>query len=240
MTKFLTAVSALALGLAMSSAALADDVTNNDNSDVAQVNDNGDNRDNDQSQTNGNAVLSNNDNNGNDSSNNSNQDNGNQDNDLNGSFNGNDASDDDTLTVSGNNLNSNNGGNDSSNNSNQDNGNNRENDQSTNVAVVGNSLLSGNTTNSNNDNRVDNSVSIEDTAIGIQSLDANVSDVGVTQGAVGLLALAGNDQNTGDITASGNAFSQVTGIATVSQNSGLGSAGQAATAINANASLNFD
>lgn len=213
MTKFLTAVSALALGLAMSSAALADDATANgpgaDN--AVQLNDNY-NQDNDQ--TNGNALLSNNDNNGNDSSNNSNQDN----NTGNALLSGN--------TVDSNNDNSA--------------GNNRNNNQSQNLAVLGNNLNSNNDNSVDLDVDVDNSVSIEDTAIGIQSLDANVSDVGVSQGSIGLLALSSNGVDTGDSTVRGNAFSGLTGIATVSQNNGVASASQAATAINANASLNFD
>lgn len=77
-------------------------------------------------------------------------------------------------------------------------------------------------------------------ALSVQILNASISDVGVNMGNAGLFGGDANgDINTGAISQEGGAFAAFAGIQTVSNNTGLASSGQAATAISANANVTF-
>ena len=77
-------------------------------------------------------------------------------------------------------------------------------------------------------------------ALSVQVLNSSISDIGVNMGDAGLFAGDANgDINTGAISQSGGAFAAFAGIQTVSNNTGLASSGQAATAISANANVTF-
>jgi len=77
-------------------------------------------------------------------------------------------------------------------------------------------------------------------ALSVQVLNSSISDIGVDMGDAGLFGGDANgDINTGAISQSGGAFAAFAGIQTVSNNTGLASSGQAATAISANANVTF-
>ncbi len=77
-------------------------------------------------------------------------------------------------------------------------------------------------------------------ALSVQILNSSISDIGVNMGDAGLFAGDANgDINTGAISQDGGAFAAFAGIQTVSNNTGLASSGQAATAISANANVTF-
>ena len=94
--------------------------------------------------------------------------------------------------------------------------------------------------NSVNDSGNDNSTNIGDirVSLNMQELSANVSDLSFDMSEDGQ-----GPQNarirTGNINQSGGAFAGFAGIQTVSNNTGLASVGQAATAISANANVTF-
>lgn len=94
--------------------------------------------------------------------------------------------------------------------------------------------------NSVNDSGNDNSTNIGDirVSLNMQELSANVSDLSFDMSEDGQ-----GPQNarirTGNINQSGGAFAGFAGIQTVSNNTGMASVGQAATAISANANITF-
>lgn len=225
MKKYLIAASALALGLGMSSVAMADDTTAN-----------GPGNDNAVSVLSNNDVLSNNT----DNSDNSQdvQDNtlnllsGNSsDDDLNGSFNedndnvaiasGNsdddivaiDASDDDVVAI---------GNGDNRDNTNTSNDNDTYNTTEVDVEV---------------DVEIDASTTYEDSVVSSQTLTATVTGATFEDGLA--LLDAQGDLNTGDVHQENDAFRGFTGIATIAMDTSIGSANQAATNVTAGSDISF-
>lgn len=98
----------------------------------------------------------------------------------------------------------------------------------------------------NTDNSVEDSFNTDNSqhnfnlrvSLNHQELSANVSDVSVDMSEAD--RGANNARlRTGDIRQNGGSFAGFAGIQTVSNNTGLASIGQAATAVSANASVNF-
>lgn len=232
--KLIASVSALAFGLAMSGAAMAQSA-GADEGNAAAANGGSIATAFDISALNGNSVDSNNDNSTDVSGLNNNDLSSNDDNSTNT-----DASTD----VSG--LNNN----DLSTNTDSNNDNSTNTDASTDVSGLnGNALASYNTDNSVEDSgntevedsyNTDNSTTTINVRLNLseQDLDAEVTNISFG-GAGG----NGSDDNrrlrTGDISASGNAFQGFGGIHTASNNSGFGSAAQAGTMVSANANVTF-
>lgn len=229
MKKYLIAASALTLGMAMASAAMADDTTAN-----------GPGNDNAVSVLSNNDVLSNNtdDNSSDVQDNELNLLSGNSsDDDLNGSFN----SDDDNVAIA-------------SGNSDDDivaigNGN-EDND---NVAV-GSFNGNGDTSNDNdvsNDNDtyttvevdvevdIDASTTYEDSVVSSQTLNASVTGATFEDAGLQLVDDQG-DLNTGNIRQENDAFRGFTGIATIAMDTSIGSVNQAATNVTAGSDISFD
>lgn len=94
--------------------------------------------------------------------------------------------------------------------------------------------------NTNNSFNTDNSTHDWNVRVSLnyQELSANVSDVGFDQ-REDHDGRQDADMRSGDITQRGGAFAGFAGIQTVSNNSGLASIGQAATAVSANANVTF-
>ncbi|MFC3077616.1 hypothetical protein ACFODL_05900 [Phenylobacterium terrae] len=217
MKKYLIAASAIAMGVAMSSAALADDTTAN-----GAGNDNAL------------SLLSNNDINSNNTDDNSSdiQDNtlnllsGNSsDDDLNGSFNedndivavGNGNEDNDNVAVG-----SFNGNGDTSN----DNDVSNDNDTYTTVEV-------------DVEVDIDASTTYEDSVVSSQTLNASVTGATFEDAGLQLVDDQG-DLNTGNIRQENDAFRGFTGIATIAMDTSIGSVNQAATNVTAGSEISFD
>lgn len=75
-------------------------------------------------------------------------------------------------------------------------------------------------------------------SLNLQDLDASVSDIGFDQSERDDGSQHGH-MTTGDISQHGGAFAGFAGIQTVSNNTGMASIGQAATAVSANANVTF-
>jgi hypothetical protein len=249
MKKYLIAASALTLGMAMASAAMADDTTANgpgadnavsllSNNDVLSNNtDNSDNSTDDNSQVNGNNLLSNNQDN--DSGNFSNNQDNDQDNDqVNGNSLLSGNSDDDQ--VNGNSLLS---GNSDDDNVNLLSGN--SDDDSVAVASFNGNGDEDNDVNVETTTEIDVSVEVdidasttyEDSVVSSQTLNASVTGATFEDGLA--LLDAQGDLNTGDIHQENDAFRGFTGIATIAMDTSIGSANQAATNVTAGSDISF-
>lgn len=224
--KLIASVSALAFGLAMSGAAMAQSA-GADEGNAAAANGGSIATAFDISALNGNTVDSNNDNSTDVSGLNNNDLSSNDDNSTNT-----DASTD----VSG--LNNN----DLSTNTDSNNDNSTNTDSSTDVSGLNNNALASYNTDVEDSYNSDSSTT--NTTINVrlnlseQDLDAEVTNISFG-GAGGNNGDDNRRLRTGDISASGNAFQGFGGIHTASNSSGFGSAAQAGTLVSANANVTF-